>query len=934
MTFEGNTVTGFYVYNTQNPYIYAGGALYFNGKVDNLNFKRTDFISNIVKSSGALNQYYYGGAIYYGAQARNVVVNYTNCNFTNNEAKSIGGAIYIKGYSLNNNYLNTTFNQNKAGGAVKNSQVSNSQYMYNGGGAIFLESTSSNDKFTNVEFYKNEVNSQLSSAEYYNRIGGGAVYYSKDADNLTFYNVNFTGNGVGGQYDNRYYGGALYFAATMNADYTYCNFTGNYAKRSGGAIYISNSYTSNYVNVTFEDNYAHSSYYGESYGGGAIFINGLSSSDSFDNVTFRNNKVMASRANSVNYYYNGGGAIFFYSNVLNLNINNSIFEDNSLNKINNLYGGAINFAYQFINVTVENSHFKNNSAYRGGAIYVNGYYSQDTLTFKNNTFEENTVSDNGGALYLGRNVKNIAFTQSNFVNNSASSGGAIYFDRTLKASFDDVNFTQNSASASGAAIYSTDTSAYGQVNFTYANMNFKNNKGNSIILIHYTGSVSTFENVTFTGNYGGFYGVLSYNYDSTLPVVETSFNHVDFINNTANNGAISVFGKYSEMSLENMKFINNTANSMGGAVYANGGSRNSYKNITFNGNKASSGGAIYVHGESQDTFEDVEFIGNEAYGLGGAVLYTDANNIVFEATFKYNRAYDGAALYIKSKTQNTIVNSEFINNTAPLGGIVYVNQVVFIENSNFTQNDAEYVIHLDGVNTSGSHVHDSKFDKNSQTVIKAIAENNTHVMDEFGGEVITEYDLRILNSVFDENGGNSVYLENLHAIINKTEFTNNKNVALFVFNSYPNDLYDVNFTRNNGGAVFINSTANIGYSNFKDNYNTAVEVIDESQVEIYNSKFINNSAAKYGGAIIISDSLCPVRESEFINNTAGSGGAIYVIGHVEDILSIDSSLFENNTAKISGGALYLSSDSDVSLSDATFTNNTAVLTGGAIFSFH
>ncbi|MDO5810436.1 MAG: hypothetical protein Q4Q37_05020, partial [Methanobrevibacter sp.] len=91
-----------------------------------------------------------------------VVVNYTNCNFTNNEAKSIGGAIYIKGYSLNNNYLNTTFNQNKAGGAVKNSQVSNSQYMYNGGGAIFLESTSSNDKFTNVEFYKNEVNSQLS----------------------------------------------------------------------------------------------------------------------------------------------------------------------------------------------------------------------------------------------------------------------------------------------------------------------------------------------------------------------------------------------------------------------------------------------------------------------------------------------------------------------------------------------------------------------------------------------------------------------------------------------------------------------------------------------------------------------------------------------------------------------------------------------------
>ena len=928
VTFEGNKVIGTYVTNTQNPYTFAGGALYLKSKAEDISFKSTDFISNTVGSKGTLNQYYHGGAIYYGSQVNNNMrINYTDCNFTNNEAKSRGGAIYIKSNSLNNSYTNTAFNQNKAGGAVKNSAMSYYASMYEGGGAIFLEGTSSYDKFINVEFNKNEVNSQLIRSENYNLIGGGAVYYSMNADNLTFYNVNFTENGVGGRYDNRYYGGALYFASVMNADYTNCNFTGNYAKRSGGAIYISNSHASNYLNVIFEDNYAQSSYNGVSYGGGAIFIIGQSDSDNFDNATFRNNKVIASSATSANSHYNGGGAIFFNANVLNLNINNSIFEGNSLNKINYLYGGAINFAEQFTNVTVENSHFKNNSAYTGGAIYFNGYNSQDTLIIKNNTFEENNASNYAGALYLGQNVKNISFTKSNFVKNSASHGGAIYFNINRQATFDDVNFTQNSASGSGAAIHLQDTTGNVNANFTFTNMNFKNNRGNSIIRIYYVGCISTFENVTFTGNDGGSRGIISYDEGSSASIVKTSFNNVDFINNTKNYGAISVSSKFAEMSLENMKFINNTANSIGGAVYTNQGSRNSYKNITFQGNKALSGGAIYASGESHDTFEDVEFIGNEASNMGGAVFYTNANDMEFEATFKENRANYGAALYIQSQTQNAIINSRFVNNTSPWGAIVYVNQVVFIENSNFTQNDGDYVIQLDGVNTSGSQIYGSKFDKNTRKVIYAKSNSNTNFIDEWGYENIKDYDVEILNSVFDENGGNAVYLENLHAIIENTEFTNNRDVALYAINSYSNNLYEVNFTRNNGGAVFINSTANIGYSNFKDNYNTAVAVSDESQVEIYNSKFINNTAAEKGGAIRIIGSECQIRESEFMNNTANSGGAIYLTS--QSSVNLEGVTFTNNTAMLTGGSIFISSSAKVDVFNSQFTYNKA-MKGSAI----
>jgi len=95
-------------------------------------------------------------------------------------------------------------------------------------------------------------------------------------------------------------------------------------------------------------------------------------------------------------------------------------------------------------VTLKNIDFINGSASNGGAIYNSG-----DLTISNSTFADNFASDTGGAI---DNSGYLTITGSTFRGNVASNhGGAIYnlFSLTIKNS----TFFNNSSSGNGGAVY-------------------------------------------------------------------------------------------------------------------------------------------------------------------------------------------------------------------------------------------------------------------------------------------------------------------------------------------------------------------------------------------------------------------------------------------------------------------------------------------------
>ena len=98
-----------------------------------------------------------------------------------------------------------------------------------------------------------------------------------------------------------------------------------------------------------------------------------------------------------------------------------------------------------------------------------------------------------------------------------------------------------------------------------------------------------------------------------------------------------------------------------------------------------------------------------------------------------------------------------------------------------------------------------------------------------------------------------------------------------------------------------------------------------------NMKFENSTGIR-GGAICLSsnfESVSNIVNCSFTSNNAQYGGAIYVdTGNV----NIVDSIFSDNSANVSGGAIYLSENAFcVTVSNSNFTNNSAEYDGGALY---
>lgn len=166
-----------------------------------------------------------------------------------------------------------------------------------------------------------------------------------------------------------------------------------------------------------------------------------------------------------------------------------------------------------------------------------------------------------------------------------------------------------------------------------------------------------------------------------------------------------------------------------------------------------------------------------------------------------------------------------------------------------------------------------------------------------------------------------------------------------------------NNTANGGGASIYTNRGSVWVNNstFENNRATAnndergsagITAVEATEVTVLNSLFMGNKGIN-GAAINTLNSKLTVRGSRFLNNDVlsayyasndpngnnflrGYGGAIYT-DRASDSTIIEDSVFENNTSKAAGGAVYLFNDPEdvVSITDTGFRNNKAIgLAGG------
>lgn len=107
---------------------------------------------------------------------------------------------------------------------------------------------------------------------------------------------------------------------------------------------------------------------------------------------------------------------------------------------------------------------------------------------------------------------------------------------------------------------------------------------------------------------------------------------------------------------------------------------------------------------------------------------------------------------------------------------------------------------------------------------------------------------------------------------------------------------------------------------------------DHGGATVVDCEFRHNYSINWGGAIHNqTDISTRITNTRFFENATqganGGGGAVFVRGTIE----ITDSLFENNHARIAGGAIYQTPGSTPTLRDCTFTNNATIGLGGAVY---
>ena len=245
--------------------------------------------------------------------------------------------------------------------------------------------------------------------------------------------------------------------------------------------------------------------------------------------------------------------------------------------------------------------------------------------------------------------------------------------------------------------------------------------------------------------------------------------------------------------------INNRANyyyTSGVASFIN------FDGCVFEDSATEYGGAIYLTNAST-TIKNSKFINITSYSYGGAIAIEEGGNLtVINTTFTNCSSMNdaGGAIYSRN-TDLYVYNSSFENCSATFGGaIAQLESTITVENSNFTNNTAQY---------EGGAIFDiyakmetkySRFDKNS-------AINGAAIFVDFGATV------RIIGNNFTKNNASGIggaVFSNQNNVY--TEYNNNftGNIAANYSDIYRQGHFPM-YYGNSNYTVIVNNNTDIDY---------------------------------------------------------------------------------------------------------------------------
>ena len=698
--------------------------------------------------------------------------------------------------------------------------------------------------------------------------------------NTVFENNQATGSG---------YGGVMYVAnGTVNIDNG--TFKTNTAGWDGGAISTRTPYGGTpdsgpklvINNSLFESNEA------TVYSGGAI---GLYSEAEINNTKFiGNNAGGHNPADSTD----GGGAIYL-GGWGQLTLNNSEFTGNTSNR-----GGAIGTTDAGIGTThyfnISNTTFDGNSAtLQGGAIFSK--FTDDNAgnhsTITGSTFTNNTAGQNGGAVY---NKGTLAVDNSDFDNNTAQHGGGFFNETGATANLgENLSFTNNTAQKNGGGVY----------NYTGATMTIGNNayfSGNKAVeaaggAVQNMGNLTLGDNITFENNSAAWGGAAVYGGSRDGQGSSTTIgNNAVFKNNTLTSDKSYGGAIYLENDEQDT-----TSFTLGTNSYFEGNS--AYTNSYFEGNSAYQGGAIFINEAiNAEIGQGAAFNKNIATNSGGAI-YNKSDIALSDATFANNTAQYGGGFFNQTgATANFGENVSFINNTAQKNGGGVYNYT----GATMTIGDNAYFAGNKAVEAAGGAV---------QNMGTATLGNNL---------------------VFENNsaawGGAAVYGGSRAGESSSTTIGDN---AIFRNNSLTNTGTDEVAV---GGAIFVendeggNANFTLGSNSYFENNSAneggAVYLKDAIAANVGSgATFVNNSAAKTGGALYTMSDVT-LTDATFANNSAGQqGGAIYATENLTIAADQKDVIFSGNSAA-DGGDIYMAGDAGKELNMSIGDDKSVVISGG------
>jgi len=380
-------------------------------------------------------------------------------------------------------------------------------------------------------------------------------------------------------------------------------------------------------------------------------------------------------------------------------------------------------------------------------------------------------------------------------------------------------------------------------------------------------------------------------------------------NSAGYGGAITAHN--ATLILENTIFDKNSAVNIGGALNA-AHSTQIINNCTFENGEIKEGsgdrrrgGAIYAEQFDEDNemvITNTEFKNNYVYNDGGAVYINGQAKVLIEDSKFSKNAGDGGAI-VCDIANVTIRNTEFNENHGSEGGAVKAGPSTLIEDCNFTGN---YALYSRG---GAIYVCDSG-GENANAIVKNCNFLNNSAW--IGGAIYNEKTVTVLNCNFKDNNASEGYGGAISSQFGK---------AL---------IYNSNFIGNNasewGGAIMSSSSDMLienSYFIANNASNGGAIYTYYSNIEIDNSHFIANNAVAGGAISAPSNNKALINNSDFSQNTASRfGGAIVVNGEFEySEITVENSIFAQNTdTEGTGDIALVNEDSKATLVNVTPSN--------------